>query len=85
MQQIDITFKNEKEGTYRRMIFLLVGLHVLFFIFLLFNKPFRGTGGPGLILIGLYSVYRFIISRRTKKKFFLDPNVFFLFMIGLFW
>ena len=79
--QFDIVLKNEKEGSYRLIILLLVVLHALFFIYLLFDESLRSRGVEGLIIILLYSSYRLLISKTNRQKFSFGPGFFFVFAV----
>ncbi|MDB5221622.1 MAG: hypothetical protein JWN83_289 [Chitinophagaceae bacterium] len=79
--QFEITFKNEKEKTYRLIILFFVILHALFFTYLLWDKTLWKTGVGGLIIIILYSGYRLLMSRTSEQKFSYGSGIFFLFML----
>lgn len=79
MDQFDITIKNEKERTYRFIIFLLVVLHALFFVYLLFDEKFWKKGVAGIVIIALYSGYRLLISKTSGQNFLFGPGIFFIF------
>ena len=74
----DITLKKEKEKSYRLLIFFLVIIHVLFFLYLLFDKEGWKTGAAGLAITVLYCGYRLLITNVAKKKFSFGAGYFFL-------
>lgn len=80
MTKFDIILKNEKEKTYRFIIFLLVVFHILFFIHLLFDEHLWKKGVGGLVIIFLYSGYRLLITNTSHQKFTFGSGIFFLFM-----
>ncbi|MBA3675294.1 MAG: hypothetical protein H0W75_10150 [Chitinophagaceae bacterium] len=77
--QFDITFKNKNERTYHLIAFIYVVLHVLFFIYLLFDTTLWKQGIAGIVLSILYSAYRLVISKTRNLKFFYGEGIFFLF------
>jgi hypothetical protein len=77
--QFDITFKNKNERTYHLIAFFYVVLHVLFFIYLLFDTTLWKQGIAGIVLIILYSACRLLISKTRNLKFFYGEGIFFLF------
>jgi len=78
MKRFEITLKNEKEKTYRFIILLFVVLHVLFFVYLLFDEMLWKKGVAGLVLTFLYSCYRLLITNINKQKFSFGSGYFFL-------
>jgi len=85
MQTFDITLKNEKEKTYRFIIFLFVILHILFFIYLAFDHDLWKIGVAGLVITLLYSGYRWLITNTDKQQFSFGSGYFFLFSIIWIW
>lgn len=81
MQKFDITLKNEKERWYRRIIFLFVILHTLFFTYLLFDALLWKKAVAGLICIFLYSAYRLLITNVAKQKFSYGSGFFYIFAV----
>jgi hypothetical protein len=79
--QFTITLKNEKERSYRLLILFLVIIHVLFFLYLLFDKEQWKTGAAGLGLTFLYCSYRLLITNVAKKKFSFGSGYFFLIVL----
>ena len=80
--QVDITFKNEKERTYHLISLFYVVLHVLFFIYLLFDETLWKKGISGIVIIILYTAYRLFVSKTSTQNFFYGEGIFFL--LGLF-
>lgn len=87
MKRFEITLKNEKEGTYRFIILLFVVLHVLFFVYLLFDEQLWKKGVTGLVITLLYSGYRRLITNTGKQKFSFGSGYFliFVFIISYSW
>ena len=81
MQTFEVTLKNEKERSYRLIILFLVILHILFFVYLLFDEQLWKKAVAGLIVTILYSGYRLLITNTAKKKFSFGSGYFFLFSI----
>ena len=79
MQQFDITLVNEKERSYRMIIFLLVILHIVLLVYLLFHEMLWKDAIVGLIFITSYSGYRIITTKRSHQKFSFGSGFFFLF------
>jgi len=77
----DITLKNEKEKTYRLIILFFVVLHVLFFIYLLFNNLWWKKALAGLIITALYAGYRLLITNTKHQKFSFGSGYFFVLSI----
>ncbi len=80
MIKFDIILKNEKEKTYRIIIFLFVILHMLFFFYLLFDVQLWKTGVSGLVIMLLYCGYRLLITHIRHKKFSFGSGIFFFFI-----
>jgi hypothetical protein len=80
MKRFDIILKNEKEKTYRFIIFLFVVLHILFFCYLLFDEQLWKKGVGGLVIILLYSGYRLLITNTRHQKFSFGSGIFFFLM-----
>jgi hypothetical protein len=78
MKRFDITFKNEKENTYRFIILLFVILHVLLFSYLLFDAQLWKKGVGGLVITLLYGGYRLLITNTSKQKFSFGSGYFFV-------
>ena len=78
MQKFEVTLKNEKEKTYRFIIFLFVIIHVLFFTYLLFDEQLWKKGVTGLVLTLLYSGYRLLITNTSRQKFSFGSGYFFV-------
>ena len=78
MKRFDITLKNEKEKSYRFIILLFVVLHVLFFIYLLFDEQLWKKGVAGLVITLLYSGYRLLITNTSQQKFSFGSGYFFV-------
>lgn len=78
MQTFTITLKNEKEKTYRFIILLFVVLHVLFFVYLLFDAQLWKKGVTGLVLTLLYSGYRLLITNTSRQNFSFGSGYFFV-------
>lgn len=78
MKRFDITLKNEKEKTYRFIILLFVILHVLFFVYLLFDEQLWKKGVSGLVITLLYSGYRLLITNTSRQKFSFGSGYFFV-------
>lgn len=76
MQTFDITLKNEKEGTYRFIILLLVILHSLVFTWLCFDEKLWKIGAAGLVITTLYSGYRWLITNTNKQRFSFGSGYF---------
>jgi len=76
MKRFDITLKNEKEKTYRFIILLFVVLHVLFFVYMLFDEQLWKKGVGGLVITLLYSCYRLLITNTSRQKFSLGSGYF---------
>ncbi len=79
MQQFEIIIKNEKIKSYRRIILLIVVLHVILFTFLLFSKEYKKEGFEGFTWIALYSLYKVFASIRSFEKFYFGTGFFFVF------
>ncbi len=86
--RFDITLKNEKEKSYRRIILFLVILHILFFAYLLFDSQRWKEGIAGLAVTMLYAGYRLIIKKK-KQSFSFGSGYFFVFgviaVVDIFW
>lgn len=87
--QFDITFKNEREKSYHLIALYYVVLHVLFFIYLLFDSSLWKIGVAGIVIILLYSAYRLLNSKTSSQKIFYGEGIFFLlsmlFIITYWW
>lgn len=83
MKRFDVALKNEKEKTYRLIILLFVVLHVLLFVYLLFDGNLWKKGVTGLILTLLYGGYRLLITNTKHQKFSFGSGYFFLFAFFL--
>jgi uncharacterized membrane-anchored protein YitT (DUF2179 family) len=81
MQKIELTLKNEKEKSYRRIILLFVILHTLLFTYLLFDALLYKKGVAGLAYIILYTAYRLLVTNTTKQKFSYGSGFFFVFAV----
>ena len=81
MQKIELTLKNEKERSYRRIILLFVILHTLLFTYLLFDGLLWKKAAAGLAYIFLYSVYRLIVTNAAKQKFSYGSGFFYVFAV----
>ncbi len=84
MKTFEIALKNEKEKSYRLIIFFIALLHVIFFTWLLFDKELWKKGAVGLVCILLYVIYRLIISKGSDTKFYFGEGFFFVFgVVGI--
>ncbi|MGI8581762.1 MAG: hypothetical protein ACR2KX_06195 [Chitinophagaceae bacterium] len=81
MQKFEITLKNQKEKTYRIIIFFFVVLHILFFLYLLLNEILWKKALTGLVVIALYSGYRLFICNTSRQKFSYGSGFFLPFAI----
>ncbi len=76
MQQFDITLVNEKERSYRLMIFFFAVLHFIFFIYLFFVEGLKKDAILGLVLMALYIIYRVLECKHNKQPFSFSPGFF---------
>ena len=81
MQKTELTLKNEKEKSYRRIILLFVILHTLLFTYLLFDGLVWKKAAAGLAYIFLYSLYRLIVTNTAKQKFSYGSGFFYVFAV----
>lgn len=79
MEIIELTLKNEKERTFRFIILFFVVLHIIFFIFLLFDEIFWKKGVIGMTLIALYTGFRLLVAKAGGGRFSYGSGFFFLF------
>ncbi len=87
MQQFDITLVNEKERSFRLMIFFFAVLHLMFFIYLFFVERFKKDAILGLILLAVYIIYRVLECKHYKQRFSFSPGFFLIYLLAysLFW
>ncbi|MEO5783609.1 MAG: hypothetical protein ABIQ07_10075 [Ginsengibacter sp.] len=81
MQKTELTLKNEKERSYRRIILLFVILHTLVFTYFLFDTLLWKKAIAGLVYIFLYSAYRLLITNTAKEKFSYGSGFFYVFAV----
>jgi len=83
MQQFEITLKNEKLRLYNRISWIILGIHIIIFLYLgLFarDKDTASASIATLIMIGFCFLLKYYLYK-TKKKWQLSVNAFFFLLI----
>lgn len=78
MQQIDIILKNSKIKSYRFIALLIVMINLAVFIFSLVADVYFFASASAVILVLLYCIYRFYISKKLRIAFYLDEISIFI-------